>query len=99
MPLHGVIGGSFDDRVLRLARQVDELGAVAGDPDQHVPIVFGIFLRFAQCFGGNHVELDMESAQGKVGPNQRRQIFRLRSLCSSSGANFTFINVPPEWMS
>jgi len=59
-PLHGFIGCSFNDRVLSLPGQVDELGAVTGDPNQHIPVVLWMFLRFVQHFGRNHVKLNVK---------------------------------------
>ena len=62
------------DLLLHLVVQVDEVGGVARDAHQQVPVLGGLFPGGLHGLPGNHVELHVLAAVGKVGADEGGQL-------------------------
>jgi hypothetical protein len=55
-----------DDLVLQVFPEVIEIIAVAGDPDNKVPVFPGMFLSVAKGVGRNNIELNMMTIYSEI---------------------------------
>jgi len=56
----------FDDFVLQLPAHGREIGVIAGDPDQQMPVIFRVFLGVAEHLRIHHVDLQGGAAVAGV---------------------------------
>ena len=63
--------GPEDDLILKILPEIVEVIAVAGYPHNQVPVQFRMFLCFTECFGIDHIELDMMTIEAEVAPDKR----------------------------
>jgi len=75
--LETVVHRSLDDLTLKLMRQIDEISAIAADPDEQVLVFSGILLSIQQLFAAMNIELDMPAAPLHEGLDEPAKLLQL----------------------
>lgn len=81
--LEGAVLGAGDDLILQGLAQVTEVIAVAGHPDNQIPVLLGVCLCGPQGLGPHHVELDVVAVQLEVGADQRMDLPAQKGMMES----------------